>query len=188
VPGGTAPATVLVVDDEPELADLYTDYLQADHEVLAAYGGDEALEYLDERADDVDVTLLDRRMPDVTGDEVLAHILEEGYECRVAMITAVNPGFDIIDMGCDEYLVKPVGRDELLGTVRRLLNLAEYSEKHQELTSKKLKRNVLRVERSRAELIESERFQQLEAEIRELEAELEDIGEDLDLADVQRQI
>ena len=134
------------------------------------------------------MALLDRRIPDRSGDKVLAEINENGCDCRVAMVTAVNPGFDIIDMGCDDYLVKPVSRADLLDVVERLLKLSEYSEKHQQLTSKKLKRNVLKVEKSTAELDRSDRFERLTGEIEGLEAELDEIGEDLSLEDVQRHI
>jgi len=156
--------------------------------VLTAYGGEEALEYLDEAAARIDVALLDRRMPDVSGDKVLARITDSDEDCRVAMVTAVNPGFDLIDMGCDEYLVKPVSRDDLLGVVDRLLKLSEYSDKHQNLTSKKLTRNVLKLEKSAPELAESDRYERLEEEIEALEAELDDISEDLEFEDVQRHI
>lgn len=186
--GQTDDATVLVAEDEQHLADLYTDYLAGDFEVLTAYGGEGAMEYLDDPDADVDVALLDRRMPDLSGDKVLATINEDSYEIRVAMVTAVNPGFDIIDMGCDEYLIKPVSRDELLETVHRLLKLSEYSDKHQELTSKQLTRNVLQVEKSAPELAENDRYQRLESEIEDIEAQLDDISEDLDFEDLQRHI
>ncbi|MFB6083027.1 MAG: response regulator [Halorientalis sp.] len=181
-------ATVLIAEDEQHLADLYTDYLAEDYDVVTAYGGEAAVEILHDEAHDVDVALLDRRMPDLSGDKVLADINESGNDCRVAMVTAVDPGFDIIDMGCDDYLVKPVSRDDLLDVVERLLKLSEYSEKHQQLTSKKLKRNVLEVEKSPAELERSERFERLSSEIAGLEAELDEIGEDLSIEDVQRHI
>ncbi|AQL44418.1 HoxA transcriptional regulator [Halorientalis sp. IM1011] len=184
----TSAATVLVAEDEQHLADLYTDYLAEDYEVVTAYGGEAAVEVLRDETQSIDVALLDRRMPDLSGDKVLAEINENGCDCRVAMVTAVNPGFDIIDMGCDDYLVKPVSRADLLDVVERLLKLSEYSEKHQQLTSKKLKRNVLKVEKSTAELDRSDRFERLTGEIEGLEAELDEIGEDLSLKDVQRHI
>jgi DNA-binding response OmpR family regulator len=186
--GITQSATVLIAEDEQHLADLYTDYLAEDYTVLTAYGGEEATEYLDQRGAEIDVALLDRRMPDLSGDAVLATINEDGLEIRVAMVTAVNPGFDIIDMGCDEYLVKPVSREDLLETVDRLLRISEYSEKHQELTTKKLKRNVLQVEKTASELADSDRFNSLESDIESLEDELDDISDELDIEDIQRHI
>jgi len=60
------PATVLVVDDEPDVADAYAAQLQNEFIVSTAYGGQEALDKID---DSVNVVLLDRRMPGISGDE-----------------------------------------------------------------------------------------------------------------------
>jgi len=177
--------TVLVVEDEHDLADLYSDYLGDAFEVRLAYSGEEALEML---VEDLDVVLLDRRMPVVSGNEVLAAIEEGDLTCRVAMVTAVNPDFDIIDLRIDDYLVKPVTREEVLDTVDRLLTIDEYNERVQELTSKKLKRNVLEVEKTTSELADSEEFQRLSSQIEELEREVESIAENLDAENLQRYI
>ena len=61
-------ATVMLVDDEPTLVDLYETFLSGEYDVRTATGGTEALEVMDES---VDVALLDRRMPELSGDEVL---------------------------------------------------------------------------------------------------------------------
>jgi DNA-binding response OmpR family regulator len=177
--------TVMIVEDEHELADLYTGFLREQYDVLTAYSGEEALELVD---DDVDVVLLDRRMPVVSGNEVLAAIEDEDVETRVAMVTAVNPDFDIIDLRIDDYLVKPVTRGEVIDTVDRLLTIDEYNARVQELTSKKLKRNVLEVEKTTAELTDSEEFQRLTTEIERLEAEVQSIAEELDAENLERYI
>lgn len=75
-----------------------------------ASSGEKALELLDCA---VDVVLLDRNMPGLSGDEVLREISRRGYECRVAMVTAVTPQSDIFDVEIEDYLVKPIHRDEL---------------------------------------------------------------------------
>lgn len=137
---------------------------------------EQALETLSDRYDAV---LLDRRMPVVPGSEVLAYIEEHDFECRVAMVTAVSPDFDIIDLRIDEYLVKPITQSEMHDTVERLLTLQVYTERLQELTSKKLKRNVIRVENQTVELEKSAEFQALNAEIDALESEVETIADDL---------
>ena len=170
--------TVLVVEDEQHLADLYTDYLADQYHVRTAYSGEEGIELL---SNDIDVVLLDRRMPVVSGNEVLAEIEERGLGCRVAMVTAVNPDFDIIGIGIDDYLVKPVTRDDLRSVVDRLSKIATYNDQLQALTGKKLKRNVLRVEKSKTELEESERYERLEADIEELEDSVDTLAEDLDV-------
>lgn len=116
-------AVVLVVDDEPDVADSYAAITRERYSVRTAYSGEEALEELDV---DVDVVLLDRRMPDMLGDDVLETIRDRGLDCRVAMVTAVDPDVDIIDMEFDDYVVKPVTREEVLETIERLLRVAEY--------------------------------------------------------------
>ncbi|QCD66887.1 response regulator [Halomicrobium sp. ZPS1] len=170
--------TVLVVEDEPQLADLYAEYIDDSYTVLTAYSGEAAIETLHEA---IDVVLLDRRMPVCSGNEVLAAIEDHPLDCRVAMVTAVDPDFDIIELGVDDYLVKPVSQDEIREVVDRLFKISEYNDQLTELTGKKLKRNVLQVEKPPRELEASDRFQQLEAEIRELEATVETIADDLDV-------
>jgi DNA-binding response OmpR family regulator len=186
VPTGTAdPNTVLVVEDEEHLADLYADCLSGSYEVRTAYGGGEAIEML---SPDVDVALIDRWMPVVSGNEVLAEIEERGLPCRVAMVTAVDPDFDIIDMGCDDYLVKPIARADLLDVVDRLMAVIEYDDRVQELTGKKLKRNVLQVEKNQSELAESEEFDRLREEIAALENEVEGLAGELGTGDASRDL
>jgi DNA-binding response OmpR family regulator len=173
--------TVLVVEDEDHLANLYTDCLSDEYDVRTAYGGVEACEML---SSELDVILLDRRMPVVSGSEVLAEIKERDLECRVAMVTAVDPDFDIIDMGCDDYLVKPVTRDAVRDVLDRLMRITEYDERMRELTAKRVKRNVLEVEKSATELENSEAFQRLQGEIADLEDEVEEITDQIETDDV----
>ena len=168
--GGVDTPTVLVVEDEDQLGDLFESALAAEYTVERADNGGEALAKLD---DSVDVVVLDRRMPDISGDQVLEKIDSYGIDCRVTMVTAVDPDFDVIDMGFDDYLTKPVRPDQLRETVERLLALNEYEAKYRELSSKLVKKNILEVEKTPAELDESDRFAELQARIDELEAELE---------------
>jgi DNA-binding response OmpR family regulator len=181
----TERATILVADDERELAELYAEYLREQYTVDVAYSGEEAIEML---SNSYDVILLDRRMPVVSGNEVLAAIEERDIDSRVAMVTAADPDFDIIDLGIDDYLVKPVTRSELLGTVDRLLTIREYNQRVQELTSKKLKRNVLEVEKPTSRLQNSNEFESLGEEIEALEAEVERIADELDADDLDRYV
>lgn len=141
--------TVLVVDDEPDVADAYAAQLSAGYHVKTAYSGEEALEKL---GSDVDVVLLDRRMPGVSGDDVLEEIREMGIECRVAMVTAVDPDFDILDMGFDDYVVKPVSRDDLYETVDRLLTYSSYDDTFQQYFSLVSKRAALQTSKSQSAL------------------------------------
>jgi DNA-binding response OmpR family regulator len=134
---GTPGATVLAVDDEPDLAELYRVYLDPEYDVRIATGGEEAIEAMDET---VDVVLLDRRMPDMSGHEVLNAIRGDGYDARVAMLTAVEPDVDIVEMPFDDYKTKPVTKEDLVTLVEVLLHRAAFDERSQEffaLASKK---------------------------------------------------
>lgn len=64
----TGSATVLIVEDEQPLADLYAKFLESTYTVRTAYDGTEAL---DSMSHEVDVVLLDRRMSGLSGEEVL---------------------------------------------------------------------------------------------------------------------
>lgn len=119
----------------------------------------------------------ERELADMYGIE------ERGLDCRVALVTAVNPDFDLIDLCIDDYVLKPVTREKLRKTVARLVTLREYNEQMQSLTAKRLRRNVLEVEKTRASLQESDEFQRLETEIEELAETVGELADDLDLED-----
>lgn len=163
--------TVLVVEDERALIELYVRWLGDEYDVRTAEGGQEALEELDES---VDVVLLDRLMPGMSGDEVLSEIRERVPECKVAMVTAVEPDFDVITMGFDDYLTKPVERDEMLTTIQRLLSRSDFAEMEQEFYALASKQAALRSSKPEEELAENEEFMELESRVTELRSDLDE--------------
>lgn len=163
-------STVLVVDDESRLADLFAAWLEDEWTVKIAYDGETALGKM---SADVDIVLLDRRMPGLSGDEVLEQIREKGYDTRVVMVTAVDPDFDIIDMCFDDYLVKPVSKDELLDLVERVQTRSTYQRDVQKYYSLVSKRSLLQVEKSDQELENNQEYQQLQAQIADLEERID---------------
>jgi two-component system, OmpR family, response regulator AdeR len=167
---------VLVVDDEPQLAELFAIWLDEEWTVRVAHDGEEALSRMDE---EVAVVLLDRRMPGMAGDDVLDAIHEAGYNCRVIMVTAVDPDFDIIEMGFDDYLVKPVANDELLATVEGVHRRSEYDEIMREYYSLASKRAVLKTEKSCEELEGNEEFRELERRLTDLRKSVDGTAEGL---------
>lgn len=162
--------TVLVVEDEESLVEIYVHWLQGRYEVLTADSGDEALDAV---SDAVDVALLDRLMPGMTGEEVLEAFRERGIGCRVAMVTAVEPDFDILAMGFDDYLTKPVDREELLSTVDRLAARETFARQERELYSLAAKRAALVTTKAGTELDDNEEFTDLEARIADLRGDLD---------------
>ncbi|TKR24946.1 winged helix-turn-helix domain-containing protein [Natronomonas salsuginis] len=118
----TENATILAVDDERELVEIYRTWFDGTYAVRAAYGGREALSAFDES---IDLVLLDRRMPGTSGDDVLDALREDGHDVPVVMVTAVEPDEGIIELPFDEYVIKPVDRTKLLEAVDRALTRAE---------------------------------------------------------------
>jgi len=169
-----AQPTVLLVDDEADIVDVYALAFSEEYDVLKASDGEEALE----KVSDADVVLLDRRMPGLSGREVLAAIRERGIDVRVAMVTAVDPDFDIAEMPFDAYLTKPVGEEELRETVDGLLTLTGYDEQVRERFAIAEKMAALETEKASPELAESEEYQRLAERAAELDAETsETVGE-----------
>ena len=154
--------SVLVVDDEAEIADAYARWLADDCSVTTAHDGREALAAA---SPETDVVLLDRRMPRLSGDEALQRLRGRGYNVRVAMVTAVDPDFDVVDMPFDTYLTKPLRRDELLETVETLIELADYDDAVREAFVLAEKHAALTAAKPTAELCRDERFAELESEL-----------------------
>jgi DNA-binding response OmpR family regulator len=172
---------VLIAEDDRGLADLFESWLSGAYDVRVAYDGEAAIEAYD---DAVDVVLLDRKMPGSSGDEVLDRVREGGADCGVAMVTAVDPDFDVVDMAFDEYVVKPVDEAELLdlvATLRRRTDLAADLRRHYRLASTL---SVLETHRTEEELAESEEYARLEAELAALDGELGTAVDGMSSADV----
>jgi DNA-binding response OmpR family regulator len=169
---------VLVVDDEQDVADTYALRLQKTYETRVAYGGEAALTMID---DDVDAVLLDRRMPDISGDDVLAEIRERGYDCAVIMATAVDPDLNILEMDFDDYLCKPIFQETLLETLEKHVDESpDDSEDMAEFLSLISKIDVLKAELSEAELAASDEYQRLQERVDALAPTLRESVEDFD--------
>jgi len=130
-------ARVLAVEDEPDLAALYAEWLTPTYRVETVETGKEAIEEMTETPSDA--VLLGRRLPDIPGGTVLNVLRDRGYRQPVAMVTAMAPGFD-------EYVTKPVDEVRLHGTVEHLLDARSWFDLGRELSAKRIKRNVFRLE------------------------------------------
>ncbi|ELY62024.1 response regulator transcription factor [Natronolimnohabitans innermongolicus] len=172
----TETPSVLVVEDEPDLANLYAAWLESDYDVETAYEGENALDAID---DTVDVVLLDRRMPGISGDTILTAIRDRGLDCRVAMVTAVEPDFDIVEMGFDDYLVKPVSKDELRRIVDQLLLRSSYDDQLQELFALASKKALLDAQKTDAERKSSREYDTLQDRLAVLRVQVNDTMEEL---------
>lgn len=167
---------ILVVDDEQAFVDAYRRWLGDTYTVREAISGTEAFEQLDE---DVAVVLLDRRMPGISGDEVLKEIRSKGLDCRVAMVTAVEPDFDVIGMGFDEYIVKPVSKEQLQSVIEGLLTRSAFDDQVRECFALASKKAVLEANMSPRKLEAREEYRDLRDRLIEAQARVDDTLDEL---------
>ncbi len=149
----------LVVDDEKEVADAYALRLRGLCDIETVYDGHTALERVTDR--EFDVVLLDRHMPGLSGDAVLTRLTERDFAGRVIMVTAIDPGFDVIDMPFDDYLCKPLEREDVRAAVEHQCTILGY-ETLGEYFSVESKRRVLEAELSEETLATHTGYQELE--------------------------
>lgn len=154
----TAQPVVLVIDDEPDLIEILKLWLSDSYEVRAASSGEAGLDALD---DTIDVVLLDRRMPGVSGDEVLSEIRDRGGEYQVGFVTATDPGFDLINLAFDTFVMKPLDEDTVIDTVERLLARIAYDDTVQERYTVAETLSLLDERKTEGERATSERYQRL---------------------------
>ena len=118
-------ATVLIVDDEKDLVDLVRYHLEKDgHKCLEARDGEAALQLARER--NPDLIVLDLMLPGVDGLEVCRKLRKDPKTSSVAiiMLTAKAEEVDRIvglEMGADDYMVKPFSPRELVARVKAVL-------------------------------------------------------------------
>lgn len=118
-------ASVLVVDDEVEVVSLLSEWLrEAGYTVHGCCDGKEALRAFFEKHPDLSV--VDIRMPGLDGFTLISRIRELSNRA-VLVLSALAGTEDVVrglDLGADEYLVKPVAREVFLARVRSLLRRA----------------------------------------------------------------
>lgn len=170
---------VLVVDD-PNVADLYAGWLSSSYRVRVAHDAEMALDRLD---DDISVVLLDPVRPDHTDEGILDAIADSDYDCQVAVVTAVESDFDIVDMPAHEYVLKPVTVEELRAVVQSLCRRSDYDRKLSELFALVAKRATLMDRKTDAELKESAAYSRLVRRIQTVSAETDEISHGLSARD-----
>ena len=114
---------ILIVDDDKSILRTFTRILQKHgYEIDTAETGKEAIEKADNK--NYDLALVDIRLPDMDGTELLAKMKKQLQNTIKIMITgfpSIESGVKALDEGADAYLVKPVKPEELLMLIKEKL-------------------------------------------------------------------
>jgi len=118
---------ILVVDDNKPNVELLQAHLEsAGYNVVTAYGGEEALEKAE--SEEPDMILLDIMMPRISGYEVCRRLKADPKSrvIPIVMVTALNELEDVekgVDVGADDFLMKPINKLELIARVKSMLRV-----------------------------------------------------------------
>ena len=114
---------ILVVEDEKDLNNIITKHVRKNNfSVDSVFNGEEALEYLEYGT--YDLIVLDIMLPKLNGYEVVKKLRENKNETAVLMLTArdsIDDKIKGLDLGADDYLIKPFDFGELLARIRALV-------------------------------------------------------------------
>lgn len=119
-----AVAKMLIADDNKQITSILSNYARKEgFEPVVAFDGEEALRLFDEHEPDIAMVLLDVMMPKVDGFEVCRRLRGKSL-VPVIMVTARGEDFEKImglDIGADDYIIKPFSAGEVMARVRAIL-------------------------------------------------------------------
>ncbi|MFK5980015.1 MAG: sigma-54 dependent transcriptional regulator [Rhizobiaceae bacterium] len=114
---------VLLVEDDLPIARVYQEYLKKEPYALTHVDcGKDALDFIDQNAPDV--IILDLKLPDMDGIEILKHIQQRAIATTVVVITAhgsINSAVEAMREGAADFMLKPFNADRLIFTLRHAL-------------------------------------------------------------------
>ena len=118
---------ILIVDDEYKIRKIIKAYIEKEgFEAITAKDGKEALEYY--KIKNPDLIILDLMLPELSGEEVCKKIRHDS-DIPIIMLTAKgqeNDKIEGLDIGADDYVVKPFSPKELMARVRAIIRRSDY--------------------------------------------------------------
>lgn len=184
--------TILLVEDEKEPADMLANFLEMENFiVLVAYDGKEALFLIDNRADEIDVAILDIMVPHVDGKEICRRIRKHPVLSGIPVIflTARDQEKDEIEgleLGADDYIPKPASLKLVKAHVESLLRRQQpqnskwiqYGDLYLDTIGKDLYQKEKRIDLTSTEYALAELFFQNPKMVYSRQQILENIGDD----------
>ncbi len=119
---------ILIVDDEENICTFIEAYLKKEgYNTFTANNGSSAIDIFE--SNDIDLVILDRMIPDISGEEICSHIRTQS-NVPIIMLTAKTELDDKIygfEIGCDDYICKPFSPKELIVRVKAIIKRSNIS-------------------------------------------------------------
>jgi len=159
--------TVLLADEDRRITEMYSNWLEDGFTTVRAHDDEQLQAAL---LEEIDVALFDRRLPGLEPSRVpdLA-----GNACRTIMLVDDISSVDILDVGCDDILFKPLVRETALAAIKRQLDNRGESPQRREYRALSAKREALEDTHSSEFLADNSRYAELCSRIETLEVQLE---------------
>ena len=131
---------ILLIDDEKKICEFVKAYLDKEgYKTDIAYNGNDAINYLDNNQ--YDIVLLDRMLPDISGEEICNYIRNNCKLINVSIImlsakTEDDDRIEGFELGCDDYICKPFNVKELILRIKSVLKRSHDLENHEKVKFK----------------------------------------------------
>jgi signal transduction histidine kinase len=126
----TPSRTILIVDDEKDIADLLSTIVEKQgHKAIACMSGETALERL--KKGGVDLLITDMKMPRMSGLELIRLTRQADKDVEIILITGygtMDMFLEVIREGVSDFILKPIDMDQLIHSVNRVLEKRDMSE------------------------------------------------------------
>lgn len=131
---------ILLIDDEKKICEFVKAYLDKEgYKTDVAYNGNDAINYLDKNQ--YDIVLLDRMLPDISGEEICNYIRNNCKLINVSIImlsakTEDDDRIEGFELGCDDYICKPFNVKELILRIKSVLKRSHDLENNEKVKFK----------------------------------------------------
>ena len=131
---------ILLIDDEKKICEFVKAYLDKEgYKTDIAYNGNDAINYLDNNQ--YDIVLLDRMLPDISGEEICNYIRNNFKLINVSIImlsakTEDDDRIEGFELGCDDYICKPFNVKELILRIKSVLKRSHDLENNEKVKFK----------------------------------------------------
>lgn len=131
---------ILLIDDEKKICEFVKAYLDKEgYKTDVAYNGNDAINYLDNNQ--YDIVLLDRMLPDISGEEICKYIRNNCKLINVSIImlsakTEDDDRIEGFELGCDDYICKPFNVKELILRIKSVLKRSHDLENNEKVKFK----------------------------------------------------